>query len=358
MIYTGILPDAVWVSIYFNTAVIVLMVGTLVLYNRIRRHDLKEKTMFTWMAVLLILAAVSYILETAMKEEVFVLPGRIMLFEAALHDIILNGFCLLWVLYANYRMYHKMDYIKRKINLYLAPFNILLLLNFINLFVPVFQYYGEDGQIHDTPIYIVQDIVRYAYMIASGVLLYRHKKQGNNLRFFSLPPFIAPAVIGAAVHDLTPWPFQTLALGMAIGLALLYAQIANEQSFCDQETGFFNRYYVGYIAELIEYKQFDLGSIMLFDVGEAEAIHDFSKLLKKQLPKDCEPIRIKSNEIIVLSSVYEKAPLFMVAEDVRMELEEYNTTHNKPMDVKIFYQLIRKNESGMKFLDRMIKQLR
>ncbi len=174
-----------------------------------------------------------------------------------------------------------------------------------------------------------------------------------------MAPFVMPAAIGAVVHDMTPYYYSTITLGMAAGLALLYAQIANEQSFCDQETGFYNRSYLEYLEEIVEYGKLKLGSIMVFDIGKGDQIKAFSDVLKKQLPDVCEPIRYRKNEVIVFTSVDQKAPLFMVAEDVRMGLDEYNEiSQGDPIEVKIGYQLIKKNEEYGAFFQRVVGLLR
>lgn len=51
----------------------------------------------------------------------------------------------------------------------------------------------------------------------------------------------------------------------------------------------------------------------------------------------------------------QKYPLFMVAEDVRMSLGEYNEKYpDEAIDVKIGYQLIKKNEECIAFFRRVI----
>ncbi|MCR5054411.1 MAG: hypothetical protein K6A69_06190 [Lachnospiraceae bacterium] len=358
MSFVSMIPDEVLASFYLNSIAIVLLVGVIVLYGRAGRRDKTEKRIFSDMALLIILLSVSYVFETAVSEQIVPLHYKIIIAEEVLHDIVLNGFCIAWILYANYRMYKGFGYVKRKKWLYLAPFFILLVLNMANMFFPVFRYYGDDMKVHDTALFILQDIIRYGYMVVAAVQLYKHNKEEGSSRFFNMITFVFPAAAGAVLHDLTPYYIQTLSLGMAVGLALLYAEIANEQSFCDRETGFFDRSYVEHMAELISNKKYDVGNVMVFDLEGSENIADFCKILKKQLPVDCEPIRLKKDEILVLSTVNEKAPLFMVAEDVKMSVEEYNEKNSEnPMDVKIRYQLKKKKESGYELFDRVLKRL-
>ena len=352
------LPETTWASIYINSVSVIMLLGVMVLYNRARRHDKTEKKFFSWMSIQIIVLSFSYMFQQMARDQLLGQNGHLIQAEAVFHDVVFNAFCLIWILYANYRMYHSLGYVERKSWLYLAPFVTIIILNIVNLFLPVFRYYGEDGLMHNTMLNILQDVVRYSYMTVSLVQLYRHNKEGKTDRFFSLLPFVAPGLVGAVVHNVTPEYIQTTGLAMAMGLTLLYAEIANEQSFCDRETGLYNRSYVDYMAELIEEEVFHAESIMIFDIADAENIKDFAKIIRKQVPAECEIIRYKKNQVMMISSVTEKAPLFMVSEDVKLAVEEYNENHSEnPMEVQIRYQLKKQKESCYDLFDRVLKQL-
>ncbi|MCR5097784.1 MAG: hypothetical protein K6B14_02410 [Lachnospiraceae bacterium] len=345
------LPDPVLATIYLNAITIMLLVGILVLYSRLQMHDVIEKRMYSIMVWMMIFMSMSYIVETCLDERVLVLAPQGYLIEGSIHDIYLNVFCLTWILYAKYRMYRKIDYIKRKLLVYCIPFLTLLVLNLLDLFIPVFICYGDDGLMHVTSIYIVQDIIRYGYMFNTILQLNRVKKQGITVRFFSVTPLLICTVVGLVVHVLTPSCYTILSLGMAAGLTLLYAEVANEQSFCDIDTKFFNRSYLNYIFELVSKGRYSVNSIMSFKVDDPGKMTEFSELLRKQLPSECEPVRIMQDEIIVLSKVDERAPLFMVTEDVRAVVDEYNESHtDSPMDVKIGTRIKKRKERGTGFL--------
>ncbi len=350
------LPDEVLASLYISTITIVLLVGIIVLYSRLRMHDSFEKRLYSVMVIVTILLAASYVFEDAVFENVIVVSPAMNLLEGAVHDMYINGLCLAWIIYANYRMYRNIDYIKRKMFIYVVPFTVLLVLNTINIFVPVLVYFGDDGMMHDTRIYVIQDLIRYGYMIISILQIISLKKQGDKVRFFSITPLLIPVALGSVCHNLSPKCYPILPFGIAMGLTLLYAQIANEQSFCDDETKFFNRSYLNYIFELVVKGRYKVNSIMSFKTKDPEKIKELAELIREQLPSQCEPVRITQNEIMVLSAVDERAPLFMVTEDVKMVVEEYNENHpDDPIDVKTSMKIKKKKETGTGFLLKQVE---
>ncbi len=137
---------------------------------------------------------------------------------------------------------------------------------------------------------------------------------------------------------------------MSIGLTLIYAQIVNEQCYQDTTTGFFNRMYLDHLRRRMEKGDYSLESVLLFKIPEKE-LEELAHLISEQLPDECDTIRIKRDTILTLTHVNDRSPLYMLSEDVEMVLEKAN------VEAIVEYDLRKKKESSVEFLDRFLKKV-
>ena len=188
---------------------------------------------------------------------------------------------------------------------------------------------------------VIYFFVRLYYFFISLWLLREYKKQNGYLRFFNPWAFFIPVFAGWQIQDLTEWGVASL--GTTLGVMLLYNSIMGEQRYMDPETGFYNRDFTGYLKGLIDRKKYAPLSAMIFTLDSSGEMKDFSQILKKQLPKDCEPILRNDHEIVVLTNVGDRGPLNMVMEDVKAVSE-----------AKTQCALKKKEESAEAFMERVL----
>ena len=247
-------------------------------------------------------------------------------------------FLAFWLYCLNWRLYHDMGYLKRRFWIDALPLTIAgiaLIISCILLAV------SDGAGLYFTIAYLIFMAARLYYFVLSFWHLYQFKKQNGYLRFFNVWAFFLPVFAGWLLQDLQI--ISLCALGSAAGVYFLYTSIEAERRYQDKETGFYNLSFTDYLKDLISKDRYETYSAMVFDVGSDGKMEAFSGILKKSLPKDCEPIRRSDTEIVVLTGVKNRGPLQMVLDDV----SEFTASEGKIV--------LRKNdESASEFMERVL----
>ncbi len=253
-------------------------------------------------------------------------------------DIFLSTvFISMWITFLGWYLYEDKDFIRRKFWVGFTPLIISAAIAGFSVPMAVMSKLGYWFFIVALCLFF---IIRIAYLFIALWLLREYKKQNGYLRFFNPWVFFIPVFAGWLLQDIFDWGFS--ALGSTVGLILLYISIVSEQRYMDPKTGFYNTDFVGYLKELIRKKEYDPCSAMNFTLNSSGAMKDFSEILKKQLPDNCEPILCNDSEVVVLTNVKERAPLTMVMEDVKALFE-----------VKTGCTLKKKAETTEEFMERV-----
>ncbi len=258
---------------------------------------------------------------------------------AGLIDIFLSTlFLYMWITFLCLYLFDDKDYLRRK---FMAGFTPLIIATAVTAVCTPLAVLSDAG----FWIYVVAVCVFFAiriyYFFIGFRLLREYKIQNGYLRFFNPWVFFIPVFAGWILQDLFSLGFS--ALGCTLGLMLLYSSITSELRYIDRSTGFYNMDFVVYLKGLIAKKQYAPSSVMTFTLDSPEKMKEFSEILKKQLPKDCEPIVHNDHEIVVLTNVKEKGALAMVIEDVKAVTE-----------VKAACKLKKKAETETEFMERIL----
>lgn len=243
-----------------------------------------------------------------------------------------------WITFLSWFLYEDKDFIRRKSWAGFVPLIIGAAVTGVSIPLALLT---EQGYRFYIAAIIAFFVIRMIYFLMALRLLIEYKKQNGYLRFFNPWVFFVPVFAGWLLQDVFEWGFS--ALGSTLGLMLLYTSIVAEERYLDRETGFYNRDFVNYLKELARKKKYAPCSAMFFTLDSAAEMKDFSKILKKQLPKDCEPILRSDCEITVLTNVRKRSPLAMVMGDVQAET-----------DVRTDCTLKKTKETTESFMDRVI----
>ena len=267
-------------------------------------------------------------------------------------QILSSVFCLLWLMYVDYRLYHSRDYITRRLLVYSSPV-ILLTVMAVCTTVAYLVNESEETGIAAVLIILLLVFIRFLYIIISIIRLSQYKKQSADMRFFKISYFLIPVIVAAILDISLPYSFSVV--GYAIGISLLYFPVALERRYMDDETGFYNERYIELISRLVQKGKYPMGSVMYFDSDGAPNISELSYILRDQVPKSCECVRYKPNGIMVISGITDPSPLHMVTEDVCISVEERNRDTDKgKINIKTSYKVRKMDESVREFMDRTI----
>lgn len=232
-------------------------------------------------------------------------------------EIFMNAlFIYMWITFLCWYLFEDKDFIRRKFWVGFVPLIIGGVVAAISTLLPLSSNLGS--VIYNIAI-AAFFVIRGIYLLLALKLLWDYKKQNGYLRFFNPWVFFVPVFAGCVLQDLFEWGFG--ALGCTAAMYMLYASITSEDRYIDPATGFYKRNFTEYLKGLVKKKKYAPSSAMLFSLDSPEEMKEFSEILKKQLPKDCEPILRSATEIVVLTNVAERGPLMMVMEDVKAERE-------------------------------------
>ncbi len=335
------------ITIYSNIVAIMLVLGVIVLALRFRIKDELEKKIFIILPVVLILMAALYIVSAYRDAEVLKVSAMgATLIETGL-EYFINLFAIQWFLYVDYRMFHSVLHIKRNGLFFVTGFAILMLLDTINIFTGILFEFLDGVHYVETPLYVVTDLLRLVYFFGSIFALMYYRRKDERMKFFHVRSFFIPLAFYVLLIYLTP--LNTVSLGLAIGITLIFVQMVNEQCYQDAETGFYNGLYLDYLKGRIKTDDYALESVILFKFSKGDMAKS-AELITKQLPEECQTVRLSGDTVVTLTHVKDRSPLYMVSEDVQMSLEEVGI----PVDVSI--ELKKKKESGSEFLDRILRK--
>ena len=254
-------------------------------------------------------------------------------------DIFLTTvFIYMWITFLCWHLFGDRDFIRRTFWFGFTPLIVSAAVTAVCIPVAVLS---EPGFWFYIAVLILFFAIRILYFFIGFCLLREYKKQNGYLRFFNPWVFFVPVFAGWLLQDVFWWGFA--ALGSTLGLMLLYSSIVAEERYIDPETGLYNTDFTDYLKGLIGRKKYDPLSAMIFTLKEAGEMKDFSGILKKQLPKDCEPIRRGERGVVVLTGVKERGPLSMVLEDVKAA-----------SGAETDYTMKKKTETPEGFMDRVL----
>ena len=335
-------------TIYANIVAIMLDVGMIALARKLKMKDEMEKKIFLSLVFLVIMASVGYLLCEYRDRGVLEVNNTGAILIETYLETMLSLFSFQWFLYVDYRIFHSIGHLKRDLKFFVAPFFVTMVLIVINIFTGILIWFDEDMVYHETPVYVVIDLIRLLYFIGSLAFLEYHKRNDKRMRFFSVKSFFIPLLFYVLLYYFTP--YATVTLGLSIGLALIYVQIVNALCYQDMETGFFNRFYLKTLTEEIQNGEYELNSALVYVLPEGDTEY-MANLISAQLPQECDTIRYSKDAIITLADVKDRAPLHMLSEDIEMSFEE------EKIPISVSYSLRKKKESGVEFLNRFLESM-
>lgn len=257
---------------------------------------------------------------------------------AGIADVYLTTvFLYMWLTYLGWYLFKDRDFIKRKFWVGFTPLIIAAVISAVSIPLALMSEQGFAFYVTAICLFFV---IRIVYFMMSLWLLYEYKKENGYLRFFNPWVFFIPVFAGWILQDL--FMCELASLGSTLGVVLLFISMQEEKQYIDPQTGFYNSSFVDYLKDLIAKGKYSTCSAMIFTLADSYEMVEFSNILKKQLPQNCEPI-VMGNRVVVLANVPDKAGLKMVIEDVK-----------EAFDVETTATLKKKTETTIGFMERVL----
>ncbi len=261
-----------------------------------------------------------------------------------------------WLIYVDYCLYHSMDHIRFRYKYLAIPIYVTTGIFVLNFFTGIVFYYDENVVSHLTPLYYVLTAVKYLYVVGTFVLLAIHKKRNGTLHFVDVWAFAAPTLVASVLTMILP--YSLMGIGIAIACVMVYFSELNERCYQDSETGFYNRPYLDHLIN--QYKEgaftFSSGIVMCLDNDDEKDFATLADILKKELPEECETVRLDKERFLSLTKASKKSSLKRLADEIYDATDEWNEDNNGNLEVIVSWLLKKPDEEPHEFVERLIAE--
>lgn len=183
---------------------------------------------------------------------------------------LLLPFCVL--MYVDFSFGGNMQRIRSKYKVHIIIGLIMLATNIVNFFTPIIYWISEQNVYERRPFGYMFYAVILFYCISALVQTHRYEKQLGTKSFISIPVFLIPIIIGAALQFMF-YGLSLAWLSSACGLMGLHMMQQNETAFIDPLVGIYNRSYLNRVLESWIGRGFCFSGAMI-DVDFFKSIND------------------------------------------------------------------------------------
>ena len=314
--------DAV-VSCYIDAASFLMVLLILVLsdYGAVRRR-LSQRIFYGICVCLEILCALFFFChamygQTAMWCHTGVIVGRTVL------EITMQSICALWVAYIHRKVHVEEKRMSWPYLASLVPLAVFSVLFVLNAFNGMIFTYSENNQFQPRTLFYVITGIELGYFFATGIVVQIYDRKTTKIRFLRITPLVLSISGDVIAQNLVPYDLG--ALGLVIGMSLLYLSIANENHFVDHESGLYNNRYVAYLFDLAVAGKNETHSVLLIEMdGNLQA--GFS-ILRHTLHRTGDVARVEEKKFLMFSKERSRSTLQYVSSMMDEAVEKYNAEH-------------------------------
>ena len=313
-----ILAKESFVSVYLDAMAALLIFGILLLPDRTRIKSETEGKLFyalcTNTLVMAICSGVCY----ALHFQTFQWAYHIELFSKTVLELALLHLVYQWLIYVDFKLYASRDQLVRRYKAFFIPIAVFAALLVINMFTSILFTIMPDMKYTSTILYDVMMGIEYLYMAVSVALIYQYDKRHKGRRVFDIVPAVVPMILGSLVNIFTE--YSGTALGIAVGLVLLYFSMMNGWRFEDTGSGYYNR---AFIKEILEGDSFDADSIQGVISFEAPGGgKELGKILHNELAGDGIIIHESEDRYLLLTENGNIGDLYFLADMVEDAIQD------------------------------------
>ena len=257
----------------------------------------------------------------------------------------------LWIMYANFQIYHDENRIF-KLNKYLSiPLVINGIFSFLSIFTGYFFIINEQNIYSRGDLYFLHLLLCVVLLLFPFPTIFKNRNNIPRKHFVSLLFFLIPITIGAALQVLFYGVSYTWS-GMMLSLLIVYLNIQDRESSTDFLTEVNNRKQLDhYIKNKINSgkKQEPFSIILLdldrfkeindkfgHDVGD-EALQDAVKLLRECLRQNDFLARFGGDEFLIVMDITTSEALQKTIHRIKDCFEDFNQKSQKPYSLSFSY---------------------
>ncbi len=249
------------------------------------------------------------------------------------------------------------------------PAIVILVMAFLNIFIPVFFEVSPENVYTRTNLFIVPYIATYYYLLMGVCRVFMYRKVMGAYAFLPVATFLLP-VSGGSVAQFFIEGISVLWLGAAIGLASAYISQLDERSAIDELSGTFSRHYLNRYLAYVSAKKREAESIVgiMLDINDFKSINDnfghisgddaiitVGKLLKSVAPSDAVVFRYAGDEFVIIMNYTSDEDVNEFIEKINLKSGEANSSSNTDYSISFAagYAVYAQNDTPIDFLRKM-----
>ena len=340
------------ITLYVNGVAIVLVIGLLYQFYSFKvKKDAVANRLFLWLGITVIISAAASMDFYAYQGLVIEKPLMIRMILPTLFEIVSAVVVLLWVMYADYKIYGSKERLQHLRLAYLIPMLCVIVMFVINFFTEILFDVDTNMMLHFKPLYYVVEAAEYIFCLIPAAVQLRYTKRYGKLHFFSVLPMTVPVVL-AAVFTLLTYSYIA-PIGFAVGMVFLLLSYGVQWRYDDMESGLYNHWYIRQLLYMARDGKRNYQSAMFFTTDEATKA--YFDILRTELPKEGELVRIDSGTVLLFTECSRQSMLSFMSSMVSEAMEEYSEQHpeEKRLEVRINTKRRKKNETATDFVKRI-----
>jgi hypothetical protein len=257
----------------------------------------------------------------------------------------------LWLLYVDYRVYGIWERVLGVRRVFAPPVVIFAILMVINLFTGMMFHVDEMHIFTGGPLFYVLTAFQYIYGFFPIVVVIRYIMAQGSLHFFHTSAMVIPVLV-AAIFTLFS-DYSARALGFAVAMVFMHISYISRWRFEDTRSGFYNKQYLAHIYDMVSAGKANYKSALFFETfSDSKEVYD---LLRQELPKDSEMIRIMPDTFVLFSENGDNSMIMFIKSMIEDAVEEYKENHPSQtgMELKVSGKHRKKTETAMEFVKRV-----
>ncbi len=250
---------------------------------------------------------------------------------------------LLWILYANFLVFHDEHRIQKLKKILIILLVINAILSIISLRTGWYFGFNDQNIYHRGDFYLIHLALCVFLLLFPFPFIFKNRKDIPKKQFTSLLLFIIPIIIGTTLQVLHYGVTYTWS-GMMVSLLIVYLTIQDRESSTDFLTEVYNRKQLDhFIKNKVKCKRHNSFSVILLDldkfkeindkfghdVGD-EALQDTVEVLQSNLRHDDFLARYGGDEFLIVMDIHTAELLEATIQRLKISFNEFNLLSQKP----------------------------
>ena len=269
-----------------------------------------------------------------------------------LWELLAMAIILLWIAYVETKLYGEKKQFSPAQKLVLLPFAVFAVLLIVNLFTGILFRYTADNQCETKWPYNLLLLTEVIYFLSPLIRVKDFDRNASKARFLRVLPMLLPVGLGVSVQFFLP--FQTDALGFAIGAALLYFSMADELRYLDEESGLYNDNFLPYSFDRAVAGKNDTRSALVLKAdGNLPACFE---ILRDTLHRDHDVVRLEEKKFVMFSETDSRSELQLLSTHVEEAVAKHNADHpGEPVRMTVRSRIRTGDEDAFAFLRSVVE---